>query len=256
MGLTTLDQAMREIALALEVTEIRYTETALIQDLTKVLRIASPTCYRWFAGNKKPVGEKHLRLLLFAEVWGYTLVERAKVTDTVRDLADIIALGVCPIRKAAEAMLITNYDNLFRWCLGKLGPNPDSMQTITLLVEAYAQALEKKKKEFVAEVAYIRETYAPRAKVSAGPGESKNGTRAATALTGLALVERLAALIKEATPLAAALESDAYTPELRKKLRELTAKGSSHDVFELSNLLTRLCGEKTRAGFHQPIRKE
>ena len=61
-------------------------------------------------------------------------------------------------------------------------------------------------------------------------------------------LQELANLVNTALPLAHRVESDEFTPEEREELRRLTCLDSrpSHAVFELSNALTRLCGEAAR----------
>ena len=62
------------------------------------------------------------------------------------------------------------------------------------------------------------------------------------------IIKELAILVNKALPLAQRLESDEFTPEERERFRSLTAiqRSYSNAVFELNNLLSRLCGESAR----------
>jgi hypothetical protein len=67
-------------------------------------------------------------------------------------------------------------------------------------------------------------------------------------LTNKQVIDALAHLILAARPLAERVESNDFSPEDRRRLRELTRvnRGRSNAVFELSTLLNRLCGERAR----------
>jgi hypothetical protein len=64
-------------------------------------------------------------------------------------------------------------------------------------------------------------------------------------------ISALAELLKQARPLAELVASEEYSPEDRKLLRELTRNGRSNEVFDLSNLLNRLCGERALRSIQQ-----
>ena len=60
------------------------------------------------------------------------------------------------------------------------------------------------------------------------------------------IVNTLAHLILATLPMAERVLSDDFSSADRSRLRELTQNGRSNAVFELSNVLNRLCGERAR----------
>lgn len=64
----------------------------------------------------------------------------------------------------------------------------------------------------------------------------------------------LAGLIQTAVPLAKLLDSDRVTENVRDRLRQLSGPGAS-GVFELSNLLNRLCGPRARQSLRNGDKK-
>lgn len=197
------------------------------------------TGHSWFGNFALPVGERLLRLRFFLETLGYQPSENQGLPRPVKLLGEYIAIWSIRLKEEAAFLVGTAPDTLLSVLLGKEGVSERRLQVIADIVSTNQDAAEqfqKKWHEKISDLALVR-----RAITAASPTDTE--TKPANVN---AAIESLAHLILAAKPLAEALLSDQYSPEDRKRLRELTGNGRSNAVFDLSNLLNRLCGERAR----------
>jgi len=216
--------------------------------LSKLLGVTPhPTGHRWFVMGKLPKGEKLVTLQYMLEVCGYVPSERTSLDHIQREIADMVALSVLPVKEITGLLEISDI-TLYRWCFGKTLPSEVISNAIREIILTYAEEIRTKKEALLAGLQDLRlvsdvtvEKIAPAKEsvvVITPEGTPGNDDE----------VQILAHLILASIPLATKLLSNSAGGASRDMLRELTKtqNGRSNGVFELSNLLSRLCGERAR----------
>lgn len=217
----------------------------LICDLIGINR---PTGLRWFGKMQTiPSGVNRLKLQLILEMFGYVITERTGVSDAQQELADQLALGVIDTNDRALLSFVSQ-DNVLRWADGKTQPTRENLAKLLTILMSKRISFQEKRKSWedtlssLQLVAVTKQT--PTRVVVTQPTHSPERNRSDDERAQA--IEVLAHLVLAAKPLAVSILSDDFSPEERTRLRELATVGRSNGVFELSNLLNRLCGEKAR----------
>jgi hypothetical protein len=209
----------------------------------------------WFVEENLPRGENLLKLELFLDCLGYDISEEISGRNRWGDrkrLVEIIATGVASSGQIGEVIEGATSDNILRWARGEIVPTGERL--LALEGRIISHFLPRANMEmannwfpFAEEILSLLQI---RDEVVTAENREDSlpavGDQAALVRMKEAVITSLAQNIKTSIPLARVLLGDDFSAEDRKKLRDLTADGSSHGVFELSNLLNGLCGEKAR----------
>lgn len=208
-----------------------------------LISIGESAGYRWFSKQILPSGVNLLKLQYFLELVGYSVIERDALPKLQRELANQLALLVMSTKDAAEYMGVTD-DTILRWCTGRVAQLDQRESFLADLLGLRAKEHEERKQLWLETIHELHlasvQASMPMIQTTSVPKHETNGS-----VHGQ-MIETLAHLILAAKPLAEQILSDAYTPEEREQLRQKTQVVRSNGVFDLSNLLNRLCSERAR----------
>lgn len=203
--------------------------------IADLLGIFHSTGRKWFTNFVLPKGTNLIRLQIFLELCGYVPSERFVLQPFMRKLSDALGLSRMPLQQISE-LADADPTSMMRWALGEVRPNKTFEKNLPVLLEMLEKSVESVRQEWIEKIKSLNlETV----KVRGAP--YNNGVAKES------VVSTLADLICHAEPLARRLVSDEFNSEDRRRLREITSTDDrSHLVFQLSNHLNRLCGEKAR----------
>lgn len=231
--------------------------------------------HRWFDQNILPVGVNRCKLWYFLELIGYRITDPVLPHREQADLLVQLALSVVTPKMVATRLSIDS-NTVLRWLNGDSVPMEENRDKLKAIL--YENKLKTEEKKIVW-VNVLRDLDLPLfgAITDGGqtidvrgipvgsskpePRSEPKTTLSAVSVAGRSVrdgwhgqeIEILAHLLLAAKPLADRILSDEFSAEDRRKLRELTAtNGRSNGVFDLSNSLNRLCGERARHELHQP----
>jgi hypothetical protein len=232
----------------------------LRKGLCDLIGIGEATGRAWFDRFNMPNGTNLIKFRFFLESIGYEITEWRGLTATERRLSALVALSIITVKDMTTATG-TRPDTALRWALGRTHPTKDKVPLIEkLLIDKtdnvpndevmqramYAEGIKKLR---LIAPEFSRLVAQPTVSESPAPAQEKVGEKiVVTPSSGReGTVDILAHLIAAALPLAEELLSEG-SPEGRDKLRQLTRLPGSHSngVFELSNVLNRLCSERAR----------
>lgn len=209
-----------------------------------LLGVGNNTGHAWFNKERLPLGEQALRLRVFLEFLGYTIMEREMLMPILSELSVQIALGTVS-RKDVADYLGTTVDVVLDMISGRQGVSAQREETVKALLELHRSDTAQRKKEWLDVIALL-----DLAGIANDPQVAVHAmtttmptVRTKDASDSVAMLAHLLMAIK---PLAERVDSDEFSAEDRKRLRELVRNGRSNLVFDLSNIFTRLCGERAR----------
>jgi hypothetical protein len=209
-----------------------------------LLGISQSAGYKWFDRGIMPKGVNRLKLFVLLELLGFVVEERQQLTSLQRQVSDCLVFSSATLEDIA-ALASTNSDTVLRWANGFTEPVPSTVRALEEALSLYKSEIAETLKRWQESIGKIGlESSHQRPQETSVDGPSSEGS---SNVLHDHVVERVAMLVKSLEPLARRLVSDEFSPEDRKRLRELTAlQDQSHSVFELSTHLNRLCGEKAR----------
>lgn len=219
--------------------------------ICRLLGVASETGFAWFTKLILPSGENLLRLRFFLRFFGYQVEELEAIRKEVAGAAELVAFRVITIEEFAEVVQKPPRQAL-RPLMGQEGLSEQKLEKISKFCELYKSKLAEKKVEWKENLASVGIASQLMSTGSTAAEEMQNvGISPATekvpvprlASSREFTIKVLAGMIKSAIPLAELMASDDFSPEERQALRQLTSNGRSNGVFDLSNLLNRLCSE-------------
>lgn len=215
--------------------------------LCQIVMVPISTLRDWFAKNIIPHGLNLFKLHLLLKMSGYSVNEALNLSPQQWGLLKVMATGVCTSDQVAERFAV-NKNTVYNWVFGKHEPSADFKLKIDAFLAENSAELNNRINSWATGLKSVGLEFSDSTVVtnigfSGGeivPNSSSISTfRAET-------INSLAHIIQAAIPLAKLVLTDNFSPEERKKLRDMTQSGQSHGVFDLSNLLNRLCGEKAR----------
>lgn len=245
--LKTAKQGPRKAQLARTVKRQNIVE-AFDRDIT------AHTFYRWTAEKSEPLSEELLTMIFALESIGYEITDRGLKAPYRHKLLGAIALKFTSTQSLSDQLGFGNVQSMASFLTGSANISGEKEKKLLVLLESFdpelGQKMEEFKKRFLEasglsdEPVETEENEEPAAK-PVPPAKNGNAPSAAPANVGDA-VGMLAYHIMAALPLAKQLleQQGAGGVENREKLRLRTRIGTSHGVFDLSNHLNRLCGEK------------
>lgn len=207
---------------------------------------------RWLKGTQAG-GMSLVRLRYYLEFLGYNVEELQHMHPTLRDAGRLFAFGVADLNEIVRFVGYSDgqngNDSLLLVFKGLGGVSAGKLVQFQAFVDLYKDKLLEKqqatvKVEFLADHSSAKvvcdtpdTTMLPTATTLRS--ESQSSTDIHEVVT-----RSLAAQIKAMLPLVQIVSSDAFSPEERAQLRELTG---GDGVFRLANQLYRLCGERARS---------
>lgn len=236
----TLKEGLQHLCSLILVSTVNKDEIAVtLSDLLKVDRAFAA----WVNGECLPKGENLFKLEFLLSLVGYSVMKEMEVSSAVASLSAMVATDIYTIDDIVRATQTTE-QTVHRWLSGKLDQSNSRKAIIRDLVLRRQERLSsetsiwKAKLTSLGLIANDDKTVQVAGAPSTSPCSVEN--------THQVMIDSLAGLINAAIPLAQAILSDDFTAEERRLLREATVKGRTNGVFELSNLLSRLCGERAR----------
>lgn len=196
----------------------------------------------WLDKGKLPLGLNLLRLYLLLELNGYNIVETHRIHPKIRELGNMLAVGALQIDIAAKTLGFASTDGVLRVVLGKTGTTKMTEIEAILRHNEWKSVAQNKLHEWRNEVLFTEEQ----------PQRVTPKITGAVQKTLFSCINHESALkifahqVLAMVPLAEWIASDEFTPDERRKLRELSSNGRSNNVFELSTALNRLCSETAR----------
>ena len=176
------------------------------------------------------------KVVAFFAAMGITLNDKGFASKAMRDVACLFAFELLPQDELARRIGISP-DGVDRLVRGSLKPNPERSACLAEVVKSLSVPIQKAMEELRARSGF-------KAQHTAGVGVSVPHVAPlrATSSTGHeAVIEAFAHLAEGMLPLAKLLTSNACSPAEREKVRQLSG---TKTIFELSNHLNKLCGER------------
>lgn len=231
----TLKQCLEHFSKKWHFGESGASDISLRRQIANFIGVDDGTIYRWCQGVCLPKGEPLLRLQHFLSCLGYGVYELQSLDKEVFKAGQYILINrILPITVAN--IIGIDMDGFYRAMFGKRMLSPERMEKLEsfcLSCEVdFSGNFSKFEKRFsglfISNETLVRDVKAEKGK------ENKN-------------VDFIASLILEIMPLLEKIDKDG-TKEERDRLREITKTqgGRSNAIFELSNILNRLCSERAR----------
>ncbi len=219
-------------------------EYAVRNAICELMGINPATGYQWFGKFIMPFGLNLLKLRLLLSLNGYEVRERIATQDACLKMADQIALGILKPEDAASLIGI-NAKSIMRISVGYAGTTSQVIEKINQVVDLHEPDATARLAAWKLEIRKLGlgkfQTKAKDISEQPPPQPLLNGKTVGT--EAKECVRVLEHLIQAIKPLAASMLTEEFTKDDRKALRELTTDGRSNAVFEVSNLLNRLCSE-------------
>lgn len=216
-----------------------------------VFRVPDDTGYRWFTKGIIPVGMNLVKVQYFLEFLGYILSERKKMSSVQRRIANQVALMVISPTDIAEYTSVS-CNSVLRWCTGKRNPSEQAEVKLNELIELHEGGATEKLQLWQRTLQELgfgaavttptpQQVLAKEDQVSTPPSKPETNSSERGQV-----IDTLAHLILAMRPLAEQVLSEAFSPEEREHLRQKTQIVRVNGLFDLSNLLSRLCSERAR----------
>ena len=197
-----------------------------------LLRVDRNTVRRWVVGTNKPIGNIFLKLIHLLAAIGYEVEELQKLPQPLYDVGLAVVLEVISLDDLVAQSKLTRYSVL----LGLQGKRAFSERILAVF--------ERMNQSVVARVSDRLKAYCVRAtekgQVALEPSTFQNGKTDDAKV----ILERLAAMITAMRPYAELVASERFSPEDRRRLRDIVGEGA---IFNLSTALNCLCGETARS---------
>ena len=241
----TTEECLQHFVEAHEINNTDGKECKTRNGIANLFGITQPTAYNWFAKGSLPGGEKLLRLRYFLELLGYQPIEREGMPELIREFSNQISLRAISVQDAAQ-YIGTSTDIIVDVLMCRYGTSSQREEQIRELVQLHREEATQKLQEWQATLKMLGLDQPP-AEATPQPALVIPKKPTVACLNDDQVIKTLAYLILAAKPLAEYVLSDHFSAEERDALREKTVtNGRSNAVFELSNLLNRLCSERAR----------
>lgn len=230
----------------------KYAVRNTICDLLKVGHSAG---HDWFDHSRLPYGVNLIKLRYFLECVGYKVSENQNLTPIVRFMFTQVALSVLKLEEITGATGV-NPNTVLRWLTGKSEPLEEKEHEIIALTSTRTGAADNASRAWFKVIEEeLHLVSRSDVKVSAQP-VSVDPVVPVGPSNGI-MVTTLSHLLLAALPLAEQVLAHG-SPAERDRLRSETRIPSSHSnaVFELSNVLNRLCSERARNEIKPQTRKD
>lgn len=213
--------------------------------LAEVLGVEDATVRRWATGPSVPVGMSLLSLRYYLDYLGYRVDELTTIPNTLQDAGKLLAFRVIALEDMAKLTHFDGYpDMLIAVLRGARGISAEREEHIREVVHAYQRELAEKlltipKVVLLGHAPIAEGIFSTAPKVPAiaraaivPQSKPKADNRREERFKGLAL---------NLLDFARFYTNPAVPEEVRDQLREVVGQ---ENIFELKNLLARLCGSK------------
>jgi hypothetical protein len=207
---------------------------------------------KWGRGKHWPKGVTLIKFWCLLELMGKTVPELEQMAAPVNSVAHFIALNIVSVAAVVNASGLS-HNHTLAVLTGRRPSNPKFDDTLIKIIHEhelayskllrdvylrYDSLLDKSKIKEEAEAFFKTEEQTPQQQPRAEPDPAlEDGVKRE--------VRDLANLIRMALPLARDVVSDRFSPADRYALKHLAGEDS---VFELSNVMHKLCSERARSG--------
>lgn len=194
----------------------------------------------WAEGREKPKGWNLIRLRFFLHNMGFSVAPIRQLPSHIRDLGELVIFDVISSSDVSDILEFTE-DSFRRLFLNRPNMTKARVSKAKALCLNLVCDLNLAKKNRLASL-----TKKPSESMQKTLGKSCDQNNADN-------IKTLSYMILAMLPLARRVDSDEFSAEDRRMLREMTERDG---VFRLSNLLNRLCGEDARKSLSNSHLKE
>ena len=208
---------------------------------------------RWFQELRIPGGENQLKMRAFLAAAGYELTDLPQTSPNIEQLGTAIGLGAISLAEVAERLGMGQSGVSTYLLRGRRPSSNERQETIAALAAEHAAERERRMTNLrngLEDLGLVLTQQKNETALKPSAPKPENGTPSTTGnlqSDSRPEIFLLAQLINAATPLATRVASEEFSARDRHILRQLTKVGPSHNVFELSNVLSECCGETARA---------
>jgi len=215
--------------------------------LAPILGVEETTIRRWATGEGKPVGMTLNTLRYYLDYLGYQLIELSQIPDLYKDASRLLAFQVLTLEEMSKLTGHETYPaHLLAVLRGKRGVSPEREDQLREVVMVYREELMEKKRSTpklvvvehtsrgvqslpVSLQTAVLEAVRPVVNVPVPPKDS------------LSRDERFRTLTENLLDFAKYYTSPGVSDADRDRLRAVVGQ---EKIFDLKNLLSRLCGSK------------
>jgi hypothetical protein len=191
----------------------------------------------WLLGTSKPpMGEMLIRVAFFFELSGWKVSEMSAIDTLVAGMARYWMAEVATASDLKHALHYTAESNSDLLALFHNSRHPLYTQDLQSLLESKRTEYDRRFKKLVLEFGMSQDA-------SESPPPPAPAVSQLLPKHQALIISQLAALLREAKPLAERVNSDDFTDEQRALLREEVGK---FEYFELSTTLNQLTGPRPR----------
>lgn len=213
-----------------------------------LLQMGSATGHRWFSDGIAPLGEHLLRLRLLLRLCGYNLIEEQAIQISALQLADQIAVRTLKVENAVKFLDASSNDRVIAVATGREGISPNRESKIQELVKNHEKETNAKIAEWKEKISQLNLKGPEEAKQSVyetetGQKKKKNEPLVFPKENNKTVLIVLANQLKATLPFAELVASDQFSAGEREELRKMAGK---YTIFNLKNVLVKLCGERAR----------
>ena len=194
----------------------------------------------WFRGKHKPKGERLARLNTLLELLGYRLAGEKNPPVACRQITLLLSFRLLTVAEIAKILGLT-HDSVIYLVNARGGTSARKKQIIENLFQKNLPEIQTRERRCREKFAFARLIDRPE---NFFPSPERIPSTVTPRLDPPTQITLLAHLFQATLPLAKLVASEAFFPEDRELLRELSGRST---VFELKNALVRLCGERARA---------
>lgn len=212
--------------------------------ITRLTGIPADSLKRWHKGKSGPDALSTMKVWMLLKVTGYDVKEVSNSSAIQSLVFSALAFGVTTPAAIADKVK-TATGSVTRWAMGERTPSAELSAMLNSLLAVYTSQIDQLSTLWASELAVAASDKSPQVVSRNFTGQVQK-VNVPQEVSHKEVLNFFAAAVMSLVPLAHLILSDDFSPEERKEMREKTAMGQSHGVFELSNLLNRLCGEKAR----------
>lgn len=205
-----------------------------------LINVSEKQIAEWLRGRYQPKGERLAKLNFLLELLGYRLAGKKNSPIVGRQISALLFHRLLTVSEIAKILSLT-HDSVIYLINGRGATSTKNSRLIADLFQENQSELQKRERLCLEKLAFARLIDKPE---NFFPSSERIPSIVVPRLDPPSQIALLAHLFQATLPLAKLVASEAFFPEDRELLRELSGRST---VFELKNALVRLCGERARA---------
>lgn len=218
--------------------------------LASVLEVEDATVRRWMSGTSVPVGMSMIGLRWYLDYLGYEVSELNRLPKLLQDVGRLLAFRVLSLENMAKLTGYEDYpDQVLAVLRATRGLSAEREIQFRDIVGAYQQELVEKLRT-VPRLVEVRNTPAiavvPDNLLDKSPGR-RSIVSSAIPKKGMRREDRFKGLVLNLLDFAQFYADPEIPEEVRDQLRTVVGQ---QNIFDLKNLLSRLCGSKAFSNQH------